>query len=78
MARINYFNELSFGKRAALVSTKGNFIGSRYYYQQKVILYSVKKLFVEVTYEPESNTIIRIEEIQYPVLERFYLKEVRI
>ena len=78
MARIKYFNELPFGKKAVRVTSKGRLAGSRIYYQQKINLFSVGKLFVEVYYEPESQRIIWIEEIEYVILERFYLKNFKI
>ena len=78
MARIKYFNELPFGKKASLLTSKGRLVGSRFYYQQKVNLFSVGKLFIEVYYEPESKSIVRIEEIEYVILERFYLKNFKI
>ena len=74
----SYFNQMSFGKRASLISTKGNYVAKRNYYNQRIALYAIGKIFVEATYEPESNTLVKIEEVNFEVLNKFYLPHLEI
>ncbi len=59
-----YFNSLNIDQRAEIAFQKAKFIGTRIYYNQKIILYSFENLFIEVWYGPNENKIYKIELLQ--------------
>lgn len=59
-----YFNSLDLDMRGELVFQKAKFIGSRTYYAQKLVLYTIDNLFIEVWYQPNENYIDRIEILE--------------
>ena len=73
-----YFRTLIFERKAELVKKRGTFLGQRFYRKQKVLLYSVDIIFVELFFNAEENKILKVEEIKYENLEKFYLKNFKI
>ena len=58
------FNKLSLDAKGEIVFQEGKFLGMRYYYNQKLCLYSVGELFFEVWYLPDRNAIGKIEILE--------------
>ena len=54
------FEELSLAEKANSLWSNGHFITSRTYYNQKILLYSLKNFYVEVWYSPNENVIAKI------------------
>lgn len=66
------FNDLSFEDRAHYINTDGTYVTFRVYYAQKIVLYSIGKIFVEAWYQPDENKIFKIEEIDLCQIENLY------
>ena len=68
----NKFDNSEFQQRSICLFQEGEFISNRTYYNHIVTLYSLNGYFVEVHYEPDSNTIDLIESVRdEKVLERY-------
>ena len=57
------FEELSLDEKANNLWSNGHFISARTYYNQKILLYSLKNFYVEVWYSPNENVIANISPL---------------
>ncbi len=58
------FERLSLKKKAELVLLEqGHFIGSRTYYNQRLVLYDMGDFFAEIWYEPDANQILNVTSL---------------
>jgi len=59
---LEFFNNLDFTEKGLIVFGEGaSFVGFRYYYNQKLVLYDCGSFFAEVYYSPEGNEITKID-----------------
>lgn len=61
MITLQDFNKIDLKSKGEKTFLEGKFISSRDYYNQRLVLYSLDDFFVEVWYEPGSNSIGKIE-----------------
>jgi hypothetical protein len=72
------FNDLSLDEKGKIIFSKGSYIAVRDYYNYKVQLYGLKGFYVEVWYNPRTNSIDKIETMDNEKSLNLYLSDIEI
>ena len=72
------FKELELSERMEVINQIGLFASQRSYYNHDINLYTLFGFFVEVWYANFENRISKIQIVQRPLVDKFYLEKIDI
>jgi hypothetical protein len=72
------FKELELSERMEVINQNGLFASQRSYYNHDINLYTLFGFFVEVWYANFENRISKIQIVQRPLVDKFYLEKIDI